>query len=441
MIANHWNPAPAILSLALLLPACGESDAPQDSSNGTNFILQIENLTSVYSSSGAFDTPEGAIASSAAAPGQQYTFSFKGEPGDRLSVAFMFVQSNDLFFAPAAAGMPLHDASAQPIIGDVTGQFTLWDAGTETNEMPGSGPNQAPRQSAANTGFDENGIVQPVSQVTDGFVHPAVEEVLKATLSHSADTFSMRLAVNASSNTAIAPGVYVVHKSGEPLFSAGLVDRREGLEALAEDGNAGSLKSTLAARLTAFGTALAQGVWAVHSGGTPLFNNNSPAPENSLEALAEDGLLEGLLTSLGNNPSLSSYGSFNIPDGASVPAGAKQGDTYSFRFRAKSDQRLSFATMMAESNDLFFAPPDTGARLFDAGGQPNLGDLTGQIDLWDAGTELNELPGAGPNQATRQADHNTGPSENSVVQPVSNTGDGFTYPEVGATVRVTLSLR
>ena len=31
----------------------------------------------------------------------------------------------------------------------------LWDAGTEKNEVPGVGPNQAPRQAAPNTGGND----------------------------------------------------------------------------------------------------------------------------------------------------------------------------------------------------------------------------------------------------------------------------------------------
>ena len=67
-----------------------------------------------------------------------------------------------------------------PTSGDVTGDVMLWDAGTEVNEAPGAGPNQAPRQTAANTGPDENGVVRPVS---DGFTYPPVSEVIQVVVS------------------------------------------------------------------------------------------------------------------------------------------------------------------------------------------------------------------------------------------------------------------
>lgn len=94
-------------------------------------------------------------------PGQP--FEVKAQPGERLVFGTMFVQSNDLLFAPE--GLHLFDSAERPV-GDRTEEVQLWDAGTEVNEQPGSGPNQAPRQAAANTGMTEQGVVHPVK---DGF--------------------------------------------------------------------------------------------------------------------------------------------------------------------------------------------------------------------------------------------------------------------------------
>ena len=55
----------------------------------------------------------------------------------------------------------------------------LWDAGTEVNELPGIGPNQAPRQAGADTGDTENGAVR---QVNDGYGYPDVDQVIRITL-------------------------------------------------------------------------------------------------------------------------------------------------------------------------------------------------------------------------------------------------------------------
>ena len=92
-------------------------------------------------------------------PGSSYTFTVDAVPGDMLSFGTMFVQSNDLFYAPSGNGIALFNGSLG-VSGDVTSQIMLWDAGTESNERPGVGVNQAPRQSGPNTGDDEGGNVR-----------------------------------------------------------------------------------------------------------------------------------------------------------------------------------------------------------------------------------------------------------------------------------------
>ena len=59
----------------------------------------------------------------------------------------------------------------------------LWDAGTEENEQPAVGPNTVTNQLAPDTGEEGEGIVQLLSDVNDGYSYPAVEDVLKVTVS------------------------------------------------------------------------------------------------------------------------------------------------------------------------------------------------------------------------------------------------------------------
>lgn len=56
--------------------------------------------------------------------------------------------------------------------------------------------------------------------------------------------------------------------------------------------------------------------------------------------------------------------------------------------------------------------------------------------LIDAGTEANEPPGVGPNQAPRQGKPNTGPSED---KPVRAAGHEFQVPPVSAVIKVTVT--
>ena len=95
-------------------------------------------------------------------PAGNYSFEIMASPGDLLSLATMFVQSNDWFFA--LHNQPLFDAAGEPIRGNFTHVMHLYDAGTEANEPIGFGPNQAPRQSGPNTGPAEAGLVQLVTQ-------------------------------------------------------------------------------------------------------------------------------------------------------------------------------------------------------------------------------------------------------------------------------------
>jgi hypothetical protein len=127
---------------------------------------------------GIFNTPAGAEKPGPLLPGRTYEFSFTGTEGTKLNLIAMYGQSNDLFYAPKSA-LDLFDKYGNPLSGDITDKLMLWDAGTEVNQAPGVGDEQAPRQKMPNTGKDENGVVRPVS---DGFVYPNTKEVLRVTI-------------------------------------------------------------------------------------------------------------------------------------------------------------------------------------------------------------------------------------------------------------------
>ena len=76
--------------------------------------------------------------------------------------------------------------------------------------------------------------------------------------------------------------------------------------------------------------------------------------------------------------------------------------------------------MFGQSNDWFYAPSPNGIALFDNKGNPVNGEVTDQLNLWDAGTEKDEEIGVGPNQGPRQKGPNTGANENGVVHRVND---------------------
>lgn len=178
------------------------------------------------------------------------------------------------------------------------------------------------------------------------------------------------------------------------------------------------------------------GVWAVHGDAEPLFTIGLPDRGAGLEALAEDGNPAPLAAALRAAPRVRDAGAFTTPVGAAGPAPLLPGQTFELTVSARAGERLSLASMFGQSNDLFYAVEPRGIPLFDAGGAPLRGELTARLVLYDAGTEVNEEPGAGPNQGPRQSAWNVGPAEHGVVRPVL---DGFTYPATAGVLRLTIS--
>ena len=403
------------------------------------FMVTVENVQTAYpfQASGMFNTPVGASMPGGAGPGNAYEFSVYAGKDSKLSFATMFVGSNDLFFGTEESGLALYQ-NGTLVTGDVTSQIKLWDAGTEVNEMPGTGANQPMNQSGPNTGMDENGTVRPISQVTDGFTYPMVSNTIKVMLSAGSKPHEVVVRIEnlVASTTPIAPGLWVIHNSGTPLFKAGMADFGNGLEALAEDGAPVGLRDNSAPK-SGVNTPFAPGVWAVHSADSkPLFENGA-AGSAGLEALAEDGNPAKMGGSLPTKTGVKSSGVFNTPKGASASGPLFPGNAYSFEITATKGERLSLALMYVQSNDLYYSFGQSGLELWD-GSNVKSGDVTADINLWDAGTEVNEYPGLGMNQPVRQSGANTGADENGTVMVVN---DSYTYLMNNKSIKVTLTLK
>jgi len=436
-----------VLALMPWIGGCNDDPmAPQ--SQEVTFEVRYENVSQVYdfTSSGAFSTPSGSDTPGPLTPGHSFQFTFNAGPGSRVFFASMFGQSNDLFYAPDGEGISVYDASAMPLSGDITDQVYLWDAGTEVNQEPGVGPDQAPRQGGADEGAPDSD--SRVRLAVDAFGNlPAVMDAIRVTLTHMGGTeFRIRIENVAGPNAlpvstggyatvAVSPGVWTVGSGIDALFTEGQPDRGQGLERIAEDGNPADLAAAVASR-TGLTTPLAPGVYAVHTTPSVLFAGGMPDRGEGLEGLAEDADPSALSTAVAAKAGVAESGIFNTPEGASDPGPAFPGDAFVFTFTAVPGDRLSFASMFGQSNDLFYAPAEAGVALFDALGDPIAGDVTGMFFLWDAGTEVNEFPGVGPNQAPRQSGPNTGDDENGEVRQVN---DGYSYPAVDQVIRVTLT--
>jgi hypothetical protein len=334
--------------------------------------------------SGVFDTPAGETEPGSIGPGEAYEVTFTAEPFSRLGLATMFEQSNDLFIGTAPAGISLFLNNGQPReFQDITSFLRLWDAGTEANQAPGQGPDQGALQDAAGQGAREAGAVTPFSSSTRAL--PLASALVGVSVSAEDGTFTIEL-----SNVSQARGTLV--------------------------------------------TALSPMVWALHDETAALFEPGTQA-SSELEALAEDGDPDDLATALES--------ASGVDQSGKIDDGADPGESFVLVVTPDPAGRfLSFATMITETNDAFIAPLPSGIALLDDQGDPRSAsavrdDLQRQLAVWDAGTEANEVPGVGPNQAPRQADPGDGdPDEDDTIRLYSDATNDLAGENAGGFLSV-----
>lgn len=133
-------------------------EAQAEDGNPAALARSFESMNHDAGQHGVFNTPAGAAGPAPIGPGAAYEFSVSAAPKMKLTLVTMFGQSNDYFYATEKP-VELFDEAGEPLSGDITARFALYDAGTEVNQEAGVGSDQAPRQKAPNTGAAENGVV------------------------------------------------------------------------------------------------------------------------------------------------------------------------------------------------------------------------------------------------------------------------------------------
>jgi hypothetical protein len=180
--------------------------------------------------------------------------------------------------------------------------------------------------------------------------------------------------------------------------------------------------------------AFSPGTAIVHTGNSPIFTSGKKDRGEGLEAQSEDGDPSLLAKALKGGKGIKSVSVFNTPVGASAPGPITPGAAYEVAVSAMPGDRLSMTIMMGQSNDWFYAPNESGIELF-PNGKAMSGDISAQLHLWDAGTEVDQEAGIGSEQGPRQKAPNTGKRENGVVRKVQ---DGKSYSNAASVLRVTL---
>ena len=366
-----------------------------------DFTVRIENVSTPkqFTFSGMLATPLGETMDDMA-PGMSYGFNFDATPGRMVSFAAGLMGSDGMFFGPDGTGIALWNADGTQVTGDVTDQVMLWHMGDNVAAAMG----------------DDMPAVSDVIQVTLESIGPA---------SFHLNILNVTEEVMGEHMMMLTPGVAVVHSAPDPLFSAGMPDRGEGLAALANMGMADDLAAALGARTGLTGV-LGPGAFASHTGSGVMFMPGMAASAG-LEAFAETADPRMLAGEVMVGEGVRQAGMFFMPAGGMEIAPLLPGMAYEFTVAGRPGDMLSFATGFVQSNDLFYAPGPDGIALFPDGALPFSGDVTDMLMLWDAGTELNERPGSGLNQVLGQAGPNMGITE---MEMVDERKVCFVYPDI-----------
>jgi hypothetical protein len=176
---------------------------------------------------------------------------------------------------------------------------------------------------------------------------------------------------------------------------------------------------------------LAPALVCVHDPEIAIFTPGEPLLWPEFEALAEDGNPQDVAEALANTEGVTFTGILAHQDEVTYEAAASlPGDSGHLLITAPRGSVVSIAFMFGESNDAFLANDVPIEPIVDH--VANAGEWTASIGLWDAGTEVNEELGIGPNQAARQANPGDGEAENGVVTAIDGVdAQGFAFPATG----------
>ena len=299
-----------------------------------------------------FDKPIGQATAGPAGRYQAFLVYFKATPGDKLSFVTKQSGSADSFFAPDENGIPLFNSSGTAQTGPLNDKIYLWDAGTS-----------------------------PQGTVTRQWQNNTTGQLWVWLNYVGNNEFALRIETLSSEFT-LSPGVVAIHRGYAPLFKTGQA-ASSGLRQLAENGSPNGLRTASVGQSS--GKWPTGGVWTPQPvpAATPQ-PPAAPSPQNS----------GGRVTVFGNGME---------------PIGPRQ--HVEFTLQARPGDQLTLITSLLETNDFYFSTNEWGIALYDANGRPRTIAATKFINMWDAGTEVNEEPSRGKFQPARQPWANSGAAD------------------------------
>lgn len=371
-------------------------------------------------------------------PGESSSVELRLPPGARLQLITMFSESNDCFVAFPPGGIDVWSGT-EAMVGDRSGELGLWDAGTELNGPPGLGPDQGPRQSAADQGSPVDGTVERLSSsILDptvdeagnvypplaSFVRVELEQIegdrFRVTLDNVSNDQTLELPEGDAIGVHLSPGLAFVQLGTAAAFELG-EPASGALERLAEAGD----PDPLFARLSEGpGGDLRPLLAVVHE---PEFEIFAPGERAGveLERYTEAGEWSPLLRRLEQRPGVIE---------ARVPrvAPLAPGERLDLDFVAAPGDALTLLSPYSVGGDKLLAL--RGLPLFAEDGSPLEGRLDWEFALYDLGSAAGAMPEAPGHSEPNMADENRG------ITRVGGEWQGWTYPAGHELVEATIEL-
>lgn len=172
--------------------------------------------------------------------------------------------------------------------------------------------------------------------------------------------------------------------------------------------------------------ALAPGLLVVHEPGWSLFTVGDLAEDTPLEPLAEDGDPTAMEAALAADPAVREVLLLSVKDDTTYAAAPMHpGEHASVLAGVAVGENVSFIAMFGQSNDVMVATAPGGVTGLSEGGLAAL-----PLGLYDVGTEVNQEPGVGSDQAPRQPAPDTGAAEGGTITAISGPdAAGWTWPD------------